>query len=542
MDIRRCNAICRTGASAIIAFIALAYVPCQPSAAASLSPLDYFSYTYTITFNQTYIDEGEVFYAQLEGVATCTKDAPVHPTEAYIRGRVVGRHLASGTRIALNSGYSTTIASVPSRKGEVITANQEIALYFPPGSPAGEYEITAELIEARFKTGGLWFDATSAFPRQQNMGNAFYKIPEPTPVEPTVTTTPPVTTTAPPVEPTEPTTQPTTTVPSEPTHTDPVEPAEPTTTPLPPTTPTTKPEPGKPFVPPGADDITGIIDAHGVVSGDIYIASADGLASLQVEPGTNLRLPGGEIPAWLMLSRSTSPGQTREEALIVGNAYELSPEDISFEPHGVISLPYYDGQIPAGMDENLLLAARWDEMTNTWIALGSSEVNGKHNTISAPVYQSGIYTVLAPVSGPVFKIDDLQISPSSAAAGEIVSIQCRLTNKGFTAGYYELTLRINGSIQEVKRVSLAGNTSRVISFGVIRNSSGTYNVDVNGVIGSYQITSSQMPTTHSTTIPIQSDADPQATVFYWEWVIYAFNGILLIVLILLARHWLVKKH
>ncbi|MCK9525005.1 MAG: hypothetical protein RBS96_08475 [Dehalococcoidales bacterium] len=144
---------------------------------------------------------------------------------------------------------------------------QEIALYFPPGSPAGEYEVTAELIEARLKTGGLWFDATSAFPKEKTMGNAFYKVDEPTPAVPTTTTTPPVTTTAPPVGPTEPTTgpttKPTTTTPSEPTQTDPAEPTKPTTSTIPTTKPTTEPEPGNPSVPPGATDITGLIDAHG---------------------------------------------------------------------------------------------------------------------------------------------------------------------------------------------------------------------------------------------------------------------------------------
>lgn len=531
-------------AGAILTFVALAFAPCQPSTAASLNPLDYFSYTYTITFNQTYVNEGEVFYADLEGVATCTKDAPVHPTEAYIKGRVVGRHLEDQTRVALNSAYSTTISPVPSREGEVITASQEIALYFPPGSPAGEYEVTAELIEARFKTGGLWFDATSALPQEKTMGNAFYKVAKPEPAEPTTTTTPPVTTTAPPVGPTEPTTGPTTkptiTTPSEPTQTDPAEPIKPTTSAIPTTKPTTEPDPGEPSVPPGATDITGLIDTNGAVSAGVFASSADGLASIQVEPGTTLTMSDGKIPAWLMLSRSVSTVQTSDGKMATGSAYELLPEGISFNSHAMVYISYYDGQIPAGMDENLLLIARWDEIANTWIALGNSEVNGEHNTISAPIYQSGVYTILAPVSGPAFVIDDLSISPTSAAAGEMVSIQCQATNQGSTAGYYEITLKLNGNIQEVRKISLAGGASRVISFGIIRNSPGVYNVEVNGLRASYQVTGSQSPTTHSTTLPPPSPSEE--TVFYWVWILYAFNGILLIVLILLARHWLVKKH
>ncbi|MDX9804025.1 MAG: hypothetical protein RBS96_08480 [Dehalococcoidales bacterium] len=122
----------------------------------------------------------------------------------------------------------------------------------------------------------------------------------------------------------------------------------------------------------------------------------------------------------------------------------------------------------------------------------------------------------------------------------MVSIQCRVTNQGSTAGYYEITLKLNGSIQEVRRISLAGGASRVISFGIIRNSPGVYNVDINGVSGSYQVTGIHAPTTHSTTLPPPPHSEKP--VFCRVWVLYAFNGILLVVLILLARHWLVKKH
>jgi hypothetical protein len=44
------------------------------------------------------------------------------------------------------------------------------------------------------------------------------------------------------------------------------------------------------------------------------------------------------------------------------------PNGSGFYPRANISLSYYDAQIPAGMDENLLLVARWDDRIEEWVA------------------------------------------------------------------------------------------------------------------------------------------------------------------------------
>lgn len=543
MKFRLIDTLCRMAASAIVIGTALVFLPCQTTDAISLDPLDYFSYTYTITFSQNYVQEGDVFYADLEGKATCIKNAPIHPTEVYIRGRVVGCHIDSGNRIALNSGYATTISPVPSHEGEVITAFQEIALYFPWGSPAGKYQVTAELIEAKFKAGGLWFDVTSAFPQQQNMGYAFYKVTEPAPPQPT--TTPPVQpTTTPPVVPTTSTTPPTTSAPPQtstlptstpPTTTGPSIPVEPTTT---------KPDPGEPSIPPGATDITSFTDMAGNISAPFFVSSADGFASVSVEPGTIISGQNGKVPAWLMLSRITTSDQMAEDALVTGNAYEVLPNGSGFYPRANISLSYYDAQIPAGMDENLLLVARWDDRIEEWVAFENPIVDTEKNTASVSFYESGIYTILAPVSPPVFDIRDIQIFPTNVAPGDEVNLRCRVTNTGTVAGYYELVFKLNGSTQEVKRISLAGGESREITFSVIRNSPGTYNVEINGLTGSYQISASELPATHTTTNTTTTSAPPpnlDEEGSNWIWAVHAINGVLLLVAIILVLVWRIKK-
>jgi hypothetical protein len=166
------------------------------------------------------------------------------------------------------------------------------------------------------------------------------------------------------------------------------------------------------------------------------------------------------------------------------------------------------------------------------------------NTASVSFYESGIYTILAPVSPPVFDIRDIQIFPTNVAPGDEVNLRCRVTNTGTVAGYYELVFKLNGSTQEVKRISLAGGESREITFSVIRNSPGTYNVEINGLTGSYQISASELPATHTTTNTTTTSAPPpnlDEEGSNWIWAVYAINGVLLLVAIILVLVWRIKK-
>ena len=127
-------------ASAIVIGTALVFLPCQTTDAISLDPLDYFSYTYTITFSQNYVQEGDVFYADLEGKATCIKNAPIHPTEVYIRGRVVAVKLREN-KIHLIPGYATTFPRYLPMRDEVINCISGNCSCSFPGKPGREIPV-----------------------------------------------------------------------------------------------------------------------------------------------------------------------------------------------------------------------------------------------------------------------------------------------------------------------------------------------------------------------------------------------------------------
>jgi hypothetical protein len=229
-------------------------------------------------------------------------------------------------RFALNSSYPVTITPVPSIAGERISTSQEVPLYFPWDGPAGEYLVSAELIEARFKAGGLWFDVTDLFPQSQAIGNLFYRLSAPITTPPV--TKPPVTTTTVPITttPAPPTTSNTPiTPPVTPPTTPPVTP--PVTTSLPPQTTITPPVTTPPPVPAGATALRDYIESAG--------RSAEAFSNLLgrrpdacILTWIAYHTEGQAPPAWLMIMQLMPRHQARNGPGRL--AYKLLPENAVF--------------------------------------------------------------------------------------------------------------------------------------------------------------------------------------------------------------------
>jgi len=158
-------------------FITIAFMvnlfPFVSKPANAFNPLDYFTFSYDISLDTQEVHTYRYFYATVTGQATCIKDLPLTPSEAYITGRVVARHIESGSEFILNSGYTLSLYSFPTKEGETFEATQEVPLIFPSSSPSGLYELTGELVEARFKA-VLWFTVTQYLPEAETVGQVVF--------------------------------------------------------------------------------------------------------------------------------------------------------------------------------------------------------------------------------------------------------------------------------------------------------------------------------------------------------------------------------
>jgi hypothetical protein len=94
---------------------------------------------------------------------------------------------------------------------------------------------------------------------------------------------------------------------------------------------------------------------------------------------------------------------------------------------------------------------------------------------------------LPPVTTPAitlsparFELSELTVRPQNVRPGEAIVVAIKVSNSGETKGDYGVTLKINGIVQAMKTVSLAGGESSIVEFTVKNDSPGYYEVDVNG--------------------------------------------------------------
>ena len=88
--------------------------------------------------------------------------------------------------------------------------------------------------------------------------------------------------------------------------------------------------------------------------------------------------------------------------------------------------------------------------------------------------------------GAVFKLRELSISPQAVNPGQTVTISCVATNIGSEAGSY--TVILGGDFMAQQSVTLQPGESKAVSFEVTPTAVKTYYVSVDGLSGSFVVT------------------------------------------------------
>jgi len=169
-------------------------LPYKLPPAAAQSVEEYFQISYEpASFSKTEIHGDEVFTATIQGRASCIKDLPMSVSEARITGHVIAEHRVSGTKVTLNSSYTTTIKPVPYKAGKTVDLSEIIYLQFPNQGEPGDYDIILKIDEAEIKVflwwGYVWVDVRDYLPEDQLTGSIKY-IPRDESPTPTLTPTP----------------------------------------------------------------------------------------------------------------------------------------------------------------------------------------------------------------------------------------------------------------------------------------------------------------------------------------------------------------
>ena len=151
----------------------------------------------------------------------------------------------------------------------------------------------------------------------------------------------------------------------------------------------------------------------------------------------------------------------------------------------------------------------YNTSTSSWDPV-ESVLDSANTSISASITHFSVYALIGkivtttttppPQYPAVFNTSDLTVSPTSVLPGQTVTISAKVSNTGGSSGEYDVTVKINGVFEGTQKVTVNTGSSSSISFSVIKNTPGHYEVDVNGAIISFTI---------EQITPITSSTQPQ---------------------------------
>ena len=105
----------------------------------------------------------------------------------------------------------------------------------------------------------------------------------------------------------------------------------------------------------------------------------------------------------------------------------------------------------------------------------------------AVIEQEPVIPVKKPPWAAAFTVTDLHISPTQVAVGETVTISAKVTNTGGAEGSYDVVLEKNGVAEETSRITLTPGQSTMVSFNCTEDSTGDYQVEIDGRVGSFTV-------------------------------------------------------
>jgi hypothetical protein len=85
----------------------------------------------------------------------------------------------------------------------------------------------------------------------------------------------------------------------------------------------------------------------------------------------------------------------------------------------------------------------------------------------------------------------VNISPSVASAGQPVTVVANVVNRGTLEGGYTANLQINGQIEQSKMGTVDGNTFVPVEFTVVKDTPGTYNIDIGGQTATFTVVAAE---------------------------------------------------
>jgi uncharacterized membrane protein len=130
-----------------------------------------------------------------------------------------------------------------------------------------------------------------------------------------------------------------------------------------------------------------------------------------------------------------------------------------------------------------------EESTVVYLNEPPTAIDTEGNKITLSLFPSQWeISYIFPLTPPAeFQISDLEVTPSEVEVGEEVTVSVRIANVGGQTGSYTLQLLINQTIEDTKTVTLEEGASTTKEFKIIKQTPGTYNIEIDGLVDEFTI-------------------------------------------------------
>lgn len=109
-----------------------------------------------------------------------------------------------------------------------------------------------------------------------------------------------------------------------------------------------------------------------------------------------------------------------------------------------------------------------------------------------------------PLTSPAdFQINDLEVTSNEVRVGEEVVVSVRVTNVGGQSGTFSLPLIVNQTVEETRTVTLEDGESRTIEFRLTKQTTGTYIINIDELVGQFTVIEESSNGSPSDMIPLE---------------------------------------
>jgi hypothetical protein len=301
---------------------------------------------------------------------------------------------------------------------------------------------------------------------------------------------------------------------------------------------------------PGVTSLNPYINSLGLFNLAAIIKSEDGLLQLSIDKGVLANTAeNSALTSIKIIPLETTPAAPAGYYLL-GKVYEVTPAGATFNPAISLTISYDASKISDNIDIDNLTLAVYNTAKSQWDII-QSVVNKTDHSVTASISHFSQYVILGknlppptvvPTKEPAkFVVSSVTSSAATVESGKEVTINVIVSNSGGTTGDYQVILKINGTTEASKTVTVNPGESLTVPFSVVKTTPGKYTVDVNGTSTSFTV-ENPVPTTTATTTPVITTSAPNTNGTSSFVIVFIILGVVVLAAIIFVITQFVRRN